>query len=157
VSQEVAMGQRTIAEDFIHRLQEAEKTSNPRTLIELFSGECELMNLTRHNTSTKADHAGSPSQFWRQYLHAFQNVDSHFTSIIDDGKKAVLEWHSSGILPMGLPIEYNGVSILEYEDGLIQKFRTYYDSAAFLPHAPNSEKTYSQSVGAPEITNEATS
>jgi ketosteroid isomerase-like protein len=148
---------RTIVDEFIHRLQEAERGGNSRPLIELFDANAEVLNLTRNNTSTKTEHADKPEQFWSQYLHAFNKVESRFKNIFDDGQKAVLEWHSSGILPMGLPIEYNGVSILEYADGEIKKFRTYYDSAAFLPHAPTSAKAYSETVGAPRITNEATS
>jgi hypothetical protein len=151
------MGTRTVVDEFIHRLQEAERTFNSKELIAIFEKNAEVLNLTRNNTSTKTEHADSPEQFWRQYLHAFQKVESRFGNRIDNGEVAVLEWHSSGILPMGIPIEYSGVSILEYSGTQIKKFRTYYDSAALLPHAPTSSKSYSQTVGEPRITNEATS
>jgi hypothetical protein len=46
---------------------------------------------------------------------------------------AVLEWESEGTLPGGEPIRYPGVSVIEFADGRVGRFSTYYDSAAFLP------------------------
>jgi ketosteroid isomerase-like protein len=45
----------------------------------------------------------------------------------------VLEWISKGALSTSEDIRYQGVSILEMDGERIHRFRTYYDSAAFLP------------------------
>lgn len=159
------MVQNPIVNEFMKRLQDAERTRDTKRLSELFAEDAELLNLTRPISHTKQSDPTSsppsipsfpPQQFWSQYLHAFSNIQSHFTEVMDDGRTAVLEWHSSGQLPTELPIEYNGVSILEYENGRITRFRTYYDSAAFLSYGPLS-KPYSETVGIPEVTNQATS
>lgn len=157
------MTQSSIVDDFISRLRQAERSRDPQGLTEVFSPDADLQNLTRpadHFSfkGTSRAHSAPPSatQFWRQYLQAFATIQSEFTDMNDFGGFAVLEWKSSGKLSTGLPIEYNGVSLLEYGDGKIHRFRTYYDSAAFLPHRP-AAKPYSESVGLPELTTGATS
>jgi hypothetical protein len=42
---------------------------------------------------------------------------------------------ATGLLPGGAPIEYYGVSLLEFDGSRIGRFRAYYDSAAFAPSA----------------------
>ena len=46
---------------------------------------------------------------------------------------ATLEWKSDGTLPDGKPISYRGVSLIDFDGDRVKRFRTYYDSAAFLP------------------------
>jgi ketosteroid isomerase-like protein len=144
---------------FMRRLRESESAHTVKELALLFSENAELENLTRptqHKMSGNANvQRHSPEMFWRQYLSAFETIESHFTNVTDDGRTAVLEWHSTGKLAAGHAIEYSGVSILEYTDGKIDKFRTYYDSAALLPHAARSGHHLSESVGRPEINIEA--
>lgn len=147
----------TTVQEFTKRLNQAEATGDVEALAQLFTDNAALTNLTRHNTHTRrSESSHTAREYWHQYLHAFEEVDSQFVRITDTGEMAILEWHSTGHLRMGLPIEYNGVSIIEYKDEKILAFRTYYDSAAFLPHASYG-KPYSDTVGVPEITNQATS
>ncbi len=152
------MAQTSIVDEFMKKLQEAERTGDVKDLVTLFSEGAECTALTRHNVHAKNEgQPQSPTQFWRQYLKAFDSIQSKFNNVIDNGRFAVLEWHSTGCLPMGLPIDYNGVSILEYDADNVHKFRTYYDSAALLPYAARAEKTHSQTVGNPEINATASS
>jgi len=44
-----------------------------------------------------------------------------------------MEWRSQGTLSDGEDVHYRGVSIIDIDNGLVQGFRTYYDSAVFLP------------------------
>ena len=81
----------------------------------------------------------SPADFWTRYLRAFGQIRSTFTRIWSDDERAILEWTSSGTLPNGLPIEYNGVSLLDLDGDRIKGFRAYYDSAAFLPPFQESQ------------------
>jgi ketosteroid isomerase-like protein len=150
-----------VVRNFMRCLREAENHRETKSLCELFAENAELVNITRQPTSKSSQPNPQPNpsvkSFWSHYLGAFDRVESHFLNVIDDGSSAVLEWRSSGRLPMGLPVEYSGVSILEYEGDRISKFRTYYDSGAFLHHVARDDKRYSETVGLPEITNQATS
>lgn len=145
---------------FMRKLREAEESREVKALSALFTNEAQLENLTRpslHRHGVASTQTQSAENFWRQYLAAFESIESHFTNVIDDGQTAVLEWHSTGRLSMGTGVDYAGVSILEYSGDQIEKFRTYYDSAALLPHASKSDRHYSESVGQPEISTEASS
>lgn len=154
-----------VAKEFMQRLREAEASHDVKNLAALFTEDAELENLTRpvlHSARKGGANQSSESQadavsFWRQYLSAFERIESHFTNVTDDGKTAVMEWHSQGRMQMGLDVDYNGVSIIEYDGSSIHRFRTYYDSAALLPHASRTSRAYSETVGMPQITNEASS
>ena len=64
----------------------------------------------------------------------FQTVRSTFVHTRVGQAAATLEWTSEGRLPTGTAINYQGVSLLEFDAaGRVKRFRTYYDSAAFLP------------------------
>lgn len=144
--------------EFMKRLQATEETKDPRIVSELFDGNAEMINLTRPNThSTPHSKTSSALKFWSQYLHAFDEIRSHFTNVVEGEGEAALEWISTGTLSMGVPIEYSGVSVIEFEGDVIKRFRTYYDSAAFLPHAAHTGHAYSQSVGVPEMTDQVSS
>ncbi|WP_347278181.1 nuclear transport factor 2 family protein [Leptolyngbya sp. FACHB-541] len=63
----------------------------------------------------------------------FDRIHSEFTHVVEGNDSSVLEWVSRGALSTSEEITYRGVSILEFNHGKVQRFRTYYDSAAFLP------------------------
>jgi ketosteroid isomerase-like protein len=151
----------SIVKEFMRRLQTAEAEGDPKHLVEIFADDAKLTSLTRpkphHKNHHEEDDAWTAQKFWSQYLFAFERIGSHFTHVTDDGRTASLEWSSKGALANGMPIEYCGVTVIEYEDGKIHGLRTYYDSAALLPHASRMGKEFSDSVGVPEITTQATS
>jgi hypothetical protein len=154
---------------FMETLKSIESGAEPDPLIALFSDDAQLVNLTKqhlHYPDTSENLPLTAALFWKNYLRAFDHIETHFTNVITagDGRAVVLEWRAVGSLPNALPIEFNGISILELEavdsqkaQPLIEKLKIYYDSAAFLPHARRGEKNFSESVGLPEITNQATS
>ena len=117
-------------ERFMQALQQVERTKDVEPLVQLFADDAELRALVGHRTEHGRDGA---RQFWREYLSAFQDVHSDFTAVHRGEDFATLEWQSNGTLPSGEPLTYRGVSLLELRDGQVSGFRTYYDSAAFLP------------------------
>jgi ketosteroid isomerase-like protein len=121
----------TITERFIDALQEAERTRNADTLVDLFADDAEATSLAR---SEPLSGRHGVRQFWEEYLRAFGEIRSEFTNLIESDQGAVLEWISRGTLPDDRPVAYRGVSVLETDGRLIHRFRTYYDSAVFLPH-----------------------
>ena len=119
-----------LVKSFTDALQNAETTGDVKPLAELFANDAQLSSI-----SLRKPHVGVQGavEFWNQYLKIFKSIKSEFTHLHASGDLAALEWKSEGVLPSGLPISYLGVSILEFENGKIARFRTYYDSAAFLP------------------------
>jgi ketosteroid isomerase-like protein len=115
---------------FMRSLQQAERTGQIEPLMELFHPDAEALNLGRTEPARGREAVG---EFWRAYLSAFADIRSEFTNVIQGEDGAVLEWISRGALPNGEPVEYRGVSVLEMEGDRVRKFRTYYDSAVFLP------------------------
>jgi ketosteroid isomerase-like protein len=126
----------TITERFIDALEEAERTRNAEPLVDLFADDAEATSLARSEPLTGRH---GVRQFWEEYLRAFGEIRSEFTNIIENDQGAVLEWISRGTLPNGQPVAYRGVSVLETDGRLIQRFRTYYDSAVFLPMGAKHE------------------
>lgn len=111
-------------------LQEAERTRDVEPLVRLFSEDAEVESPMLHRSHRGLDGA---RQFWKEYLGAFGDVRSEFTDTRRTETSATLEWKSDGTLPGGKPISYRGVSLIDFGDGKVKRFRTYYDSAAFLP------------------------
>jgi ketosteroid isomerase-like protein len=54
-------------------------------------------------------------------------VASSFRNVIVSDGRAALEWTTTGTSAAGVPISYEGVSILEMADGKITRFRAYFD------------------------------
>ncbi|MBE9226638.1 nuclear transport factor 2 family protein [Phormidium sp. LEGE 05292] len=118
------------AEKFMQTLQQIESNKNVEPLVSLFTEDAQLSNLATPSPLQGKDGA---RQFWQKYLSVFQQINSKFTNVVESNGSAVLEWISEGTLTSGEPLKYQGVSIIETVDGKVQRFRTYYDSAAFLP------------------------
>ena len=122
---------------FIDGLRQSEQSHDPGPVAALFADDAELANLTH----TRKGAAGA-RQFWDEYLKAFKAVKSDFFAVNEAAGFAVLEWTSTGELPTGAPITYTGVSVLETAGGRVTRFRTYYDSAAFVAPEAGRRLTY---------------
>jgi ketosteroid isomerase-like protein len=113
-------------------LQDYEDTGEIEPLVALFNGQAELEKLASKTPSCGQEGA---RQFWQLYLANFQQVRSTFTHVMKGPDGIVLEWDSEGARPDGTPVRYRGVSILELDGEKVSRFRTYYDTAAFLAHS----------------------
>lgn len=118
---------RPVAERFMRALQAFEADGRPEPLVELFADDAELSNLTHAERGRDG-----ARKFWEDYRSAFGSVRSEFTAVTVGDGGAALEWASDGTLPTGAPIRYRGVSVLEVDGDRVRRFRTYYDSAAFV-------------------------
>ncbi|NEQ23776.1 MAG: nuclear transport factor 2 family protein [Microcoleus sp. SIO2G3] len=119
-----------LAEKFMHTLQAIESSKDVEPLVALFASDAEVSNLLMTEPLTGQEGA---RQFWQKYLSVFDQIHSEFTHVAEGGHSIALEWTSTGTLISGEPIKYRGVSLIERHMGQVQRFRTYYDSAAFLP------------------------
>ncbi|WP_027481727.1 nuclear transport factor 2 family protein [Deinococcus pimensis] len=117
-----------VTDRFMQALQEAEQRKDPTPLVELYSEGSSTENLAIGPYEGRE----GAREFWKKYLDVFQDIRSEFYGQADDDRTGVMEWVARGHLASGRPIEYRGVSVIEVEDGQVKKFRTYYDSAAFV-------------------------
>ena len=123
-----------VTERFIEALSRLEAAREVEPMAALFDAAAELRKLGDQNAQRGPEGA---RVFWQQYRDAFgTTVQSRFDRKLSCGDCAVLEWQTEGTLADGRPIDYRGVSILEVRGDAIVGFRTYYDSAAFVPAAP---------------------
>lgn len=122
------------AERFMQTLQHIESTGDPAPMAGLFADDAELSNLGGRRAYRGRDGA---VEFWRAYLDQFDEIRSDFGHVTESPDGAAAEWVSHGRLASGRPLRYSGVSVLEFDGSLIRRFRTYYDSAAFV--APVAE------------------
>ena len=106
-------------------LQQAEESCDAQPVASLFREGARLTNLG-------GDHGTDAMKFWQIYLEQFSEIRSDFTGEIASNGTAALEWESRGKLADGRPVDYRGVSLIEFDDDAVTSFRTYYDSAAFV-------------------------
>lgn len=118
------------ADRFMQTLRQIEASGDVEPLVEMFAEDAESINLAMVEPLRGKDGA---RRFWQKYLSVFDRIHSNFTHVTTDNKTAVMEWRSQGTLSNGEDVHYRGVSIIETDNGLVRGFRTYYDSAVFLP------------------------
>jgi ketosteroid isomerase-like protein len=130
------MAQESRANAFIDALLRAETTRDIGPIVAMFGPQAELCNPTLPGTLRGPEGA---REFWTNYLHSFQDIRSEFRLVVETERGAALEWTSRGRALDGRAITYDGVSILELENGLIRRFRAYFDPrslGAQLGHRP---------------------
>ena len=111
---------------FADALQQLED-GDADALLGCFRDGAELLRPEQRHIGAQED----ASTFWQQYRAQFEQVHTEFDRIVDAGDESILEWHSSGTLSSGRPIQYAGVSLLTFEGDKVARFATYYDTAAF--------------------------
>ena len=127
------------AETFMTTLQQIEDSRDPEALVALFGEHAELLNLALTEPMKGMEGA---RKFWTNYLAAFEKIRSTFHHHLQTDDKAVMEWVSEGVMAgTGQPFNYRGISVVEYDGDKVSKFRTYYDSAVFLPGGAKQKET----------------
>ncbi|MDQ6656126.1 MAG: nuclear transport factor 2 family protein [Verrucomicrobiota bacterium] len=114
-----------MAARFKQALQQTEQTRDAKHVASLFAEGAELSNLG-------GDHGTDAERFWSVYLQQFSEIRSEFTGEVVSDTGAALEWKSRGTTAEGKPIEYSGISLIEFDGDRVTSFRSYYDSAAFV-------------------------
>ena len=115
------MEQRT--QRFIDALGQLEASRDAGPIAALFADGADVSNpMVRHDSEGK----GGAREFWTRYRGSFEAISSTFRTIVDGQDVALLEWTSEGRMK-GEPVRYGGVSVLEFGEGGITAFRTYFD------------------------------
>ena len=123
-----------VTQSFIDALKQLEDDQDTGAIAELFSDDATLERLTHKTYKGKADALA----FWREYLEPFEKISTTFFNVTEGNDSAVLEWESKGTLKGGKEISYRGASSFDVLDGKVTSFRTYYDSAMFVPESSKS-------------------
>ena len=112
------------ADAFIAALRRLEEHGDVEAMVTLFAEDAELSSLT-----DAAPHHGREGarRYWEAYRDSFQEVRSEFRNVVSGDDVVVLEWTSHGRGAEGRAFEYDGVSVVEFEDGRIRRFRAYFD------------------------------
>lgn len=114
----------SIAGRFISALTELEAAREVGQIVALFSEDCEIGNVIVPGKFYGTDGA---RRFWTSYRHAFEDVCSVFEQEIYTGNEAQLKWTTEGKSRRGRKVKYDGVSLMETEDGKITRFYAHFD------------------------------
>lgn len=115
------------ARTFVEALTRLEETGELEPLLALFADDAEVSNVVSHRTFQGQDGA---RQFWAEYKGMLQDVKSTFRNMIESGDRVALEWESSGTAHNGAAVDYEGVSIIEWDGEHISRFYAYFDPRA---------------------------
>jgi len=110
-----------IAKQFIDALHKLERDRDLRTIVGLFSEDCDIGNVVTEDKDIGAE------KFWSSYRESFGEVKSNFRNEIVAGDATALEWTTGGTSGEGHEFEYDGVSILETDGDKITRFHAYFD------------------------------
>ncbi len=119
------MTNQEVTQTFADALIHYEKNGKVETLIHLFGENCEIE--TRRQIYRGKLGA---EKFWQEYAFTFSKVSTNFVRVDDHSGHSVLEWISEGILASGKPFRYEGVTLIDIEEGQIKRFKSYFDSGA---------------------------
>jgi ketosteroid isomerase-like protein len=122
------------AKSFADGLRRFEQDSDAAVFAELFANDA-----TTRRLDARGERRGEVEQFWREYRDQFTEVRTTFFNVVEGSDEFALEWTSEATLRNGRPIEYRGVTVVGYDNDLITRLGTYYDSAVFAaPQADTS-------------------
>lgn len=112
------------ASRFIDALHRLEDERDEQTLVELFADDAEI----RHPGHRAVEHGREGARrFWHDYRCTFEAIHSEFHRVVEHDGLCFLEWTGRGRVHKEEPVEYQGVTVLEMDDGHIRAMRTYYD------------------------------
>jgi steroid delta-isomerase-like uncharacterized protein len=113
-----------VAERFKEALWRLEEDRDVEPLAEMHTEDCEVGNAAVPHTFE--GHEGL-REFWTNYRNTFDGMKSEFRNVFADGKgHAALEWTTEGTAN-DKTVSYQGVSVLEIEDGKVSRFMAYFD------------------------------
>lgn len=115
-----------IADQFIEALWKLEESRDLEPIVAMYAEDSEVGNVVAPEKFHGPDGA---REFWTKYRETFGEIKSTFRNVIATEGHAALEWTTTGTSTGGSPVEYDGVSILEIENGKLTRFRAYFHAA----------------------------
>jgi steroid delta-isomerase-like uncharacterized protein len=113
-----------VADKFVEALRKLEQDRDVEALVEIHAEDCDVGNVAVPRTFSGHD---GLRKFWTSYRDTFGDMKSEFRNVFaDEAGHAALEWNTTG-RANGNEISYDGVTLLEIEDGKVSRFRAYFD------------------------------
>ena len=118
-----------VADGFVEALRKLEEDRDVEALVEIHTEDCEVGNVAVSQTFRGHD---GLREFWTEYRKTFGEMKTTFRNVFATKEGAALEWTTEGT-SNGEDVSYDGVSILEVEDGKVRRFMAYFDSRDLTP------------------------
>ena len=118
---------------FIGALHDVETKGDVEGMVALFDDDAVIQN--PRDPAPLFGREGA-RRFWRTYRDSFEEIHSDFSKVVATDDTAMLEWTSIGRSVAGERIVYSGVSVVEMRDGLVHRFRAYFDTHELESHPP---------------------
>ena len=113
-----------VAEKFVEALWKLEQDREVEALVEIHTDDCDVGNVAVPRTFSGHD---GLREFWTSYRDTFGEMKSEFRNVFaDESGHAALEWNTSA-QANGNEVSYEGVSLLEIQNGKVSRFRAYFD------------------------------
>jgi len=112
------------AQRFVEALTKLEQSGELEPLLALFAEDAQVSNVASSRVFTGLDGA---RQFWTEYKGLLARVKSTFRNMIESGDRVALEWETQGTAQNGAAVNYEGVSIIEWDGDRISRFYAYFD------------------------------
>ncbi|MBC8161264.1 MAG: nuclear transport factor 2 family protein [Roseiflexaceae bacterium] len=125
------MDTRQLAEQFIEALHTLEDGSAEDTgaLVEMYADDARIINAALKLAGQERHGRDGAAQFWREYRGTFGKARSEFFQVSSNDESAGLFWTTKGTDNEDKPLEYDGVTLLVFNQaGKITLFRGYYDT-----------------------------
>ncbi|MEN9936289.1 MAG: hypothetical protein RLZZ387_2868 [Chloroflexota bacterium] len=114
--------------DTLHALEDGDE-GGVEAITALFAGEAKLTNPALQLQGDERGGREGVRAFWDNYRRTLGGARSKFHHVLTDERAAGLFWTTSGSYPDGAPLEYDGVSLLEFDDqDRIVRFQGYFDT-----------------------------
>lgn len=113
----------------LHRLEDGDMAVADQ-LADMFADTAELTNPAIERNGRSLLHGRDRiAAFWRQYSDTFGEIHSEFFDVTTSDHSAGLFWRSTGTNPSGEALEYDGVSLLVFDQtGKIARFQGFFDT-----------------------------
>jgi ketosteroid isomerase-like protein len=120
-----------LAQQFIDALHTLEQgnVQDVDQLVALFGDDARVLNAALKLAGQERIGQDGARQFWTEYRRTFGEAYSEFYQVTVNDEAAGLFWTTKGTGNDGQPMQYDGVSLLVFDDsGKITLFRGYYDT-----------------------------
>ena len=112
----------------LHRLEDGDRTVADH-LADMFADNAELTNPAIERDGSSLHGREQIAAFWREYADTFGEIHSEFFDLTTSPHSAGLFWRSTGTSRSGEALDYDGVSLLVFDqDGKIARFQGFFDT-----------------------------
>ena len=107
------------AQRFVDALAKLEESGDLEPLVSLFSDDAQVSNAASQSVFSGREGA---RRFWKEYKGTLARVKSTFRNMIESADRVALEWETQGTAHNGAAVNYEGVSIIEWDGDRIRRF-----------------------------------